>query len=169
MHQRIPSRVAKARREQAKHARRMEKLERRHGRHSGQSCVRVDRLREGDGHRRACRAIQARPRGGDGLRRQAKQEERLAALAAVSAFNVAAAVPLWERFSPLHPRATDAVSQAVSLPSSPLMSLRRGSDMSAAGRRSAMRRSSIPPAGRKRKVDDLPRPELHWSKSSGGW
>jgi hypothetical protein len=39
-------------------------------------------------------------------------EQHNEALAAVHAFDKAAGVPLWERFSPLHPRATDHELQA---------------------------------------------------------
>ena len=100
-------------------------------------------------------------------------EQHKAALAAIHAFHRAADVPLWERFSPLHPQASGAMREL----QIELLAKIDGSPEEKAWRAYArkwwkQRDAEIehPPARRKRMTADLPpRSELRWSRSSGGW
>ncbi len=97
-------------------------------------------------------------------------EERLAALAAIHAFNVAADVPLWERFSPLHPRATDAELQSALLAKLPPAELAAWKRYVARWQKERDAEIEHPPVRRKqRKAAEMPRSELRYAKSLGGW
>ena len=93
-----------------------------------------------------------------------------AALAAIHAFHRAADVPLWERFSPLHPRATDAELQSALLAKLPPAELAAWKRYVARWQKERDAEIEHPPARRKqRKTADMPRSELRFAKSLGGW
>ena len=102
-------------------------------------------------------------------------EEHKAALAVYHAFLNASGHKLWERFSPLHPRATGEmqVLQAellARIDGSPEAkawhAYARRYWKQCAEEQAEDRKREIRPA---RKAADMPRSELRWAKSSGGW
>lgn len=96
-------------------------------------------------------------------------EQHKAALAAIHALHDAAGVRLWEH-GPLSPRATDGALQSALLAKLPAAELKAWQRYVDRWRKRCEKAEAREPEVAPRETDEAsPRPDLRWSKSSGGW